>query len=99
MHGGGFLVAYFAPQLFAKSYTGYLVVSVGRQIKTMSDQDTIIDTHRNNPPAQPQIPIQQCCVVSHIDLDCVVASKAYITAVHRAAEDLGYTRPPVENAS
>ncbi len=28
---------------------------------------------------------KHCCVVSHVELDCAVALKAYITAVHRAA--------------
>jgi hypothetical protein len=31
---------------------------------------------------------KHCCVVSHVELDGAVALKAYITAVHRAANCL-----------
>jgi hypothetical protein len=31
---------------------------------------------------------KHCCVVSYVELDCAVALKAYITAVHRAANCL-----------
>jgi hypothetical protein len=34
------------------------------------------------------IATKHCCVVSHVELDCAVAFKAYITAVHRAANCL-----------